>query len=87
MEIQGIIIEEIENQAPPEIRLINQLLKTENEEEQIRLIDGNRDLLNSDFLALAESIKEDARRSGEGDLANRAEKVESMVRAQLLLQG
>ena len=87
MEIQGIIIEEIENQAPPEIRLINQLLRTENEEEQIRLLNGNRDLLNFDLLALAESIKEDARRSGEGDLANRADQVESMVRAQLLVQG
>ncbi|GMQ77886.1 MAG: hypothetical protein BMS9Abin02_0377 [Anaerolineae bacterium] len=87
MEIQGIIIEEIENQAPPEIRLINQLLRTENEEERIRLINDNRDLLNFDLLALAESIKEDARRSGEGDLAKRADKVESMVRAQLLFQG
>ncbi len=87
MEIQGIIIEEIENQAPPEIRLINQLLRTENEEEQIRLLNGSRDLLNFDLLALVESIKEDARRSGEGDLTNRADKVESMVRAQLLFQG
>ncbi len=85
-EIQGIIIEEIENQAPPEIRLINQLLRTENEEEQIQLLNGSQDLLNSDLLKLAESIKEDARNSGEEELAKRADKVESMVRAQILVQ-
>ena len=87
IEIQGIIIEEIENQAPPEIRLINQLIRTENEEEQIQLLNGSQELLNTDLLKLAESIKEDARRSGEIELANKAEKVESMVRTQLVNQG
>jgi hypothetical protein len=82
-EIQDIIVEEMENQAPPEIRLVNQLLRTENEEEQLRLLGENENLVTSELLELTASISEDAERSGEKQLANRASKVERMVKAQL----
>ena len=83
MEIQGIIIEEIENQAPPEIRLVNQLLRTENEEEQLRLLGENENLITAELLELTASISADAERSGDKELANLASRVERMVKAQL----
>ena len=82
-EIQDIIVEEMENQAPPEIRLINQLLRSENEEEQLRLLGENENLITTELLELTASISADAERSGEKQLANRASKVERMVKAQL----
>jgi hypothetical protein len=82
-EIQDIIVEEMENQAPPEIRLVNQLLRTENEEEQLRLLGENESLVTTELRELTASISADAERSGDKELAKRASKVERMVKAQL----
>jgi hypothetical protein len=82
-EIQDIIVEEMENQAPPEIRLVNQLLRTENEEVQLRLLGENENLITTELLELTASISADAERSGDKELATRASRVERMVKAQL----
>lgn len=78
-EIHSLIIERIENQAPPEIRLINQLLQTEDAMQQAALLDNNQDLLSTELLQVMDLLSEQLEQSGRTELSARLRTVKAEV--------
>lgn len=81
--VQEQIISEIEEQAPPEIRLMNQLLRLESESEREALLAQNEHLVDSQLLQMVEAIGEQARDSGDRELDKRLKQVQVMIEANL----
>jgi len=82
--IQDLVIQEIEKQAPPELRLVNQLIRAENVDEQRELLAENSNLVNPELLQIVKALESEARGTGEDSLDGRLREVEAMIEAQLL---
>ena len=54
--IYHLILQEAENQVPPEIRLINQLVRASSEEEQRRILAENKPLVTVDFAKMLTAL-------------------------------
>lgn len=80
--VQELIMEEAEQQVPPQIRVINRLLRAESEADQRRILDENSEQLTPELVqmlgALAQEIEADGQ--GEGaEMAERIRQVQAMV--------
>ncbi|MGB3906479.1 MAG: CpXC domain-containing protein [Anaerolineae bacterium] len=73
----------LEARLPPEIRLINQLLSTEGQDERQGLLREHKDLINERFLKLMEAIVDDLRAQMEESAAELLEETVKDVRAML----
>jgi len=84
-EVRDAIIDEMERQAPPEVRLVNQMLRAESDSEMQQILDNNQELVNPQLLELIKSIGDQAAETGdERGLGLKLEQVQSMVTARLL---
>jgi hypothetical protein len=84
LEIQETIFKEMERQAPPEIRLVNQLVRAETEEQRIQLLSENQELIRPELLQLTKSIETQAEEQGDVDLQASLAKIRSMIATELL---
>lgn len=79
------VVSLLEAQMPPEMRLINQLLSTEESEERHRLLHEHQDLVNEQFLELVKLVTEDQRLQNQEAAAERlrdiAQEIEAMLQA------
>jgi hypothetical protein len=82
-EIHKLIIEEMDRQAPPEIRLINNLLLTPNEEEQLKLLEENEHLVTPELSQMLDLIGEEAEGSGGEELKKRLNQVKGLIQRSL----
>ncbi len=78
-EVQNSIVQEMEDQAPPEFRLVNQLLSSKDEAAMRQLLDENEALLNPSFLELIQAISGQADESNDKEIVQRLTQVESLV--------
>jgi hypothetical protein len=83
-EIQEAIFKEMERQAPPEIRLVNQLVRAETEEQRIQILNENQDLVSPELLQLTKSIETQAEEQDDVELQARVAKIHSMIATHLL---
>lgn len=67
--LYGYIISQLEERMPPEIKLINRLLATEEVGEREKILRGSSDLVNDRLLQLMEAIARDLERQGRGESA------------------
>lgn len=84
-EIQAHIMQAYQQELPPEIQFINDLLEAESEEEQRRMLKDNRQLVNPEFLEMIQAIRENMDEGVGEALSDRLEAVERMVQTQLLM--
>ena len=77
----------LEARMPPEIRLINQLLSTEGQDERQGLLHEHKDLIDERFLKLMEAIVDDLRAQMEESGAELLEETVKDVRAMLQAGG
>lgn len=82
--IQESIIEEVEQQAPPEVRLINKLLKAESDEEMRRLLDDNNELVQPNLLELLGAISDQVDETDDEELKSRLERLETVLANRLV---
>jgi hypothetical protein len=85
-EVQNLILAEMERQAPPEIQLLNQLLRAEDEVALERLITEHRELVSPQMLQLIRSLENDERAGTDPRLNQQLKKVERLIEAKLALQ-
>jgi hypothetical protein len=83
-QIQDLVIQEMEKQAPPELQLVNQLIRAQNADEQRELLAENSNLVNPELLQIVKALESEAKGSGENSLDGRLREVEAMIEAQLL---
>jgi hypothetical protein len=82
-EIQEAIISLMQEQMPPEIQLINELVYAESPAEQNKLLDENRDLLSPELVAVLDQIMAQAKESGQPDLDGRLQTIKAAIQARL----
>ena len=73
-------LEILQESMPPAIRLLNQILSTQDEAEVRRLLQENRELLDEEFLAALEGLEERFRQDGNEALANRLKSLRAQVK-------
>lgn len=82
-EIETIISNQMEQQAPPEIRLINSLILAQSLEEQQILLDENSDLVKPELAEVLNLLAEDAQSRGQEELKDRIELIRSLIEARI----
>ncbi len=71
--IRDEVLELIQQSAPPEIRLINEMLSAENEDQSLDILHANQDQIDEDLLGVMDSLVEQLRASGNDPVADRLE--------------
>lgn len=83
--IGDMAIEVLNESAPPEVKLINRLASTENNEQVRQLLEKEREHLNQDFLGLVEralaGLQQGGRQEGFERLRYAADQIKEMIAA------
>jgi hypothetical protein len=74
--VGDMIVEILQELAPPEIKLLNQLITAENDEQVRQLLEEGREHLNEDFVALVERAVQDLLQEEEN--AERQERIKRL---------
>jgi hypothetical protein len=82
-QIQDLIVQEAEGQAPPEIQLLTQLMYAESEEHIQALLSANHDLLSAELVTVVDMLQDQVRDSGQRDLVDQLGLVKKMITQQL----
>ncbi len=72
-EIRDEVLKLIQDAAPPEIRLINQMLSVETDEESLSILREHQDDINEDMIAVMGDLVEQLRQGGSERVAERLE--------------
>lgn len=83
-EIQNGIVQVIEQQAPPQVRLINQLLGAESDEEMRQLLDDNTELVQPELMELVGAIAAQADETDDQELKSRLGRLETVIANRLV---
>ncbi len=81
--INDTLLKQIEGSAPPEIQLINNLVRTESEAEQRRLLDENQDLLGPELLEVMDLLQDQVKNSGQPELGARLAALKAMIQVRV----
>jgi hypothetical protein len=73
----------MDQQMPPEIQLLNNVLSLQDEEEQRQLLDENLGLITPDFLELIKAVAEQAAENDRSDLSDQLAGLQAMVETRL----
>ncbi|MCA9922283.1 MAG: hypothetical protein KC421_07920 [Anaerolineales bacterium] len=83
VEIQSLIMAQIEQQMPPHIQFLNQLVRAESLEQQQQMLDENEHLLSPDMLTMMDQVIEQAGKSGDAGLNGRLQDIKKMLQARM----
>lgn len=83
-DIQELIMGQVEQQLPPEIQLLNQLVRTDSPEAQAQILDQNQALLSEEMLGIMDRVIAQSEESGQGDLNGRLQAIKEMIAARLV---
>ena len=83
VEIQSLIVQQMEQQLPPHIQFLNQLVRMDSQEGQRQLLDENAHLLSPDMLKLVDQVIDQASETGDSELNQRLQTVKSLIAARV----
>lgn len=78
-ELYGYILSRLEAQMPPEVQLVNRLLRVEGAEAWEEILRQESALVDEGFLDLVRAVAEDARQQRGGEIAQRLGEIEAQV--------
>lgn len=84
-QVANMVIALIEDQLPPEIRLVNQLLNAPYPDGTRQLLEAQREILSAEFIAALDQIIIELEQAGNTDVANHMKQVKNQ--AELITQG
>ncbi len=82
-ELHQLIVNEAENQMPPEILFLNELLEAETADQQQQLLAENRQMVSPTLLQMLEVVQQQTPNMDEPGLNGRIETLKKMIQAQL----
>ncbi|MCP5095956.1 MAG: hypothetical protein GY943_10420 [Chloroflexi bacterium] len=82
-ELQELIVAQVESQLPPEVRLLQQLLRTETEELRTQLLDQNQQLLKPEILGLIDQVVAQSSGPDKDEVNGRLLVIKSMIEARI----
>jgi hypothetical protein len=81
--LRDLIVEQIEGQTPPELRLLNKLVRAESEAEMVQLIAASPDLISADLVKVVDALQDQIRPSGQAEMIDRLGQIKALITAQL----
>lgn len=83
-EIQALVMDQIEGQLPPPVRLLNKLVRTESVEAQQQLLAENERLLDENLIAMLDQVIAQAQENQQNDELNtRLLAIKNMIEARV----
>ena len=83
-QIRDLIAEQVEDQTPPEIQLLTQLMYTKTDGEMQQLLDDNEELLSDDLLKVVDLLQDQVKETGQEELVDQLGRVKAMIAARLI---
>lgn len=83
-QVRDLIIQQVEGQTPPEIRLLTNLMYAESDEDLSRLLDENDDLLSDDLLKIVDLLQDQVKETGQEEMVSRLGKVKGLIAARVV---
>jgi hypothetical protein len=77
--VQSLIMNEVEQQAPPEIQLMNQIIRAESEEEQQQILSQHPEMASPQFLQMIAMVIGEVEAAGENALLERLRQVQRLI--------
>lgn len=77
------ILDRLEEQMPPQARLINRLLRAEAADERARMLEEAGEAVDGDLVQVLEALLEDAQMQGQSQLSHRLREIIELVRSQV----
>jgi hypothetical protein len=84
--VQNEIVSEMARQAPPEVRLINQLIQGNDDAQRRTILAENTELVGPELLEVVKALEEQALERNESDLSSRFAAVQSVIARYLITQ-
>jgi hypothetical protein len=84
--IHSLLVKQVEEQIPPEIRLLNELLEAEEEGERQQLLDENQPLISPALLRMVEAVEGQLQEAEQPELNGRLQVVKGLIEARLARQ-
>ena len=85
--IQEEIIRAIQGETPPEVQLLSQLVSAPDKSAREQMMGQAAALLSPELVQVVDMLREQARNSGQGDLADRLAEIRGELNARLLATG
>lgn len=82
-DLHSFILDRLEEQMPPQVRVINRLLRAETAAERSRVLEDAGGLVDSELIQVLEAIADDARAQGQTELVNELDDVIEQVEGYL----
>jgi hypothetical protein len=82
-ELRELILGAIESQTPPEVQLLNQLVRAESEDEMHQLIADNLGLVTPELVTVIDALLEQTESSGQQEMSDRLSLVRSLLVAEM----
>lgn len=81
--VQELIVTQAESAVPPEIRLLNELLEADADEERNAILDENPQMVAVEILQVLDAVQQQVEQQGEADVLGRIQAVKALIRARL----
>lgn len=82
--VQDAIGQMVEQQYPPEVLLLNNLVQATSEAEQTQLLDENRGLLSPELVQVIDQVITQAQEGSQAELVGRLQSIRSAIQVRLL---
>ena len=82
-DIHGLIYAQMERTLPPQVQLLNQLVRSESAEEQGQLLDENEQFVSDELIRLIDQVLEQAGQQWQDELNGRLQSVKTLIQARL----
>ena len=82
-QLYALIMSFAEQQAPPEVQLLNQLMEAESEGAMGQILDEGQELLSAELVQVVDMLRERANGEGQPELDGRLRQIKTMIQARL----
>lgn len=86
--VQDLIMEEAERQVPPQIRVINRLLRADSDEDQRHILEENQALVTPELVQMLDALSQEISNGADDDaqaaeMSGRIKKIKAMIEARV----
>jgi len=82
-EIHSLIVGQLEQQMPPQIQLLNQLVQASSPEKQADLLSQNEALVSEELIELIDGVLDQVNESGQDELNDRLQGIKTLIQTRL----
>lgn len=85
--IQEFILSQMQGDTPPELQLLTQLVSAPSKADREQLMSAMPELLTEQLVEIIDLLRQQARTSGQGDLAGRLDEIDEEITARMMAAG